>query len=106
MPLTYAGNSFLRGALLGALVGWFACTAVDHWAIASFVEQSLGVRLVIEAAASASLVLPRPLLLKTIFRLRRSVFIADEDVQAMLRGRVVGVIGGIWLGLTINSVLF
>ncbi len=65
-----------------------------------------GLRLAIEAAASACLVLPKPLLLKTVFRSRRHVFMQDVDVNAMLKGRVVGIASGIWMGATINSVLF
>lgn len=102
---TYPADRFSAGILFGAFVGWFASAGVDYWGLPSSLERGLGLRLAIEAAASACLVLPRPLLLKTVFRSRRSVFVQDEDVRAMLLGRVLGVPGGIWAGMLINSVI-
>ncbi|RKT27016.1 hypothetical protein B0G69_2820 [Paraburkholderia sp. RAU2J] len=106
MDSRYSVDRFVAGLLFGACIAWFASVAMDHWVLPSSIGQGLGLRLAIEAVVSACLVLPRPLLLKTVFRSRRSVFIQDEDVRAMLQGRVVGILSGVWVGATINSVLF
>ncbi|NKJ46262.1 hypothetical protein CIC12_05790 [Burkholderia sp. SG-MS1] len=106
MGSRYSVDRFVAGLLFGAFIAWFASVAMDHWVLSSPVGQGRGLRLVIEAVVSACLVLPRPLLLKTVLRSRRSVFIQDEDVRAMLRGRVVGILSGVWVGATINGLLF
>ncbi|KXU85509.1 hypothetical protein CI15_20305 [Paraburkholderia monticola] len=91
--------------VLGALVGWLVSAGVDHWRLMSSIDHGFGLRLALETAAACCLLLPRPLLLKTVFRSRRSVFIRDEDIRAMLLGRVVGVVSGIWIGATANCML-
>lgn len=106
MTSTYSVDRFIAGLLIGAVIAWFASAGMDHWGVSSHIEEGFALRLTIEALVAACLVLPQPLLLKTIFRSRRSVFIRDEDVRAMLQGRVVGILGGVWVGATINSMLF
>ncbi|MBC8730937.1 hypothetical protein [Paraburkholderia sp. UCT2] len=102
----YLTDRFVWGIALGALVGWAISAGVDHWRISHSIDPRFGLRLTPETVASACLLLPRPLLLKTVFRLRRSVFMRDEDVHAMLMGRLFGVLGGVWLGATVNCLLF
>lgn len=102
----YSVDRFAAGVLLGAVAGWLASVGVDHWELFSAGEHRFGLRLMIEAAAAACLVLPRPLLLKTVFRSRRSVFMRDADVDAMLRARALGIASGLWVGATINSMFF
>jgi hypothetical protein len=90
MDSTYSVDRFVAGLLLGALVSWIISSSLDHWGLSSCVKDGLALRLAMEAVAAGCLILPRPLLRRTIFRSRRSVFIRDEDVRAMLQGRVVG----------------
>lgn len=106
MSSTYAIDRFISGVLFGALVGWLVSAGADYWGSPFSAESGSGLRLALEAGVSACFVLPRPLLLATVFRSRRSVFVRDEDVRAMLLGRVVGVAGGMWVGAMINGVLF
>jgi hypothetical protein len=103
---TYSAERFFWGVALGALVGWLVSAGVDYWGLVSSFDRRFGLRLGLEVAASACLLLPKPLLMKTVFRSRRSIFVRDEDVRAMLMGRVIGVIGGIWFGATANGMLF
>lgn len=106
MDSRYSGKRFFAGVLLGAVVGWLASAGVDYWGVHLSMRKGFDSRLAIEVAVSACLVLPRPLLLKTVFRSRRNLFLREVDVNAMLKGRVVGIAVGIWVGATINSVLF
>ncbi|APA87431.2 hypothetical protein BJG93_18165 [Paraburkholderia sprentiae WSM5005] len=102
---TYLAERFFGGVTLGVLVGWFVSAGVDHWKLTFSIGHGFALRLALKAVASACLLLPRPLLLKTVLRSRRSVFTRDEHVRAMLMGRVVGLVGGIWVGATVNSLL-
>lgn len=106
MDSTYSAERFFASVLLGTLVGWLASAGVDYWGLRLSMRTGFDLRLAIEVAVSACLILPRPLLLKTVFRSRRNLFLRDVDVNAMLKGRVVGIASGIWLGATVNSVLF
>lgn len=102
----YSADRFSAGVLLGALVGWLASAGVDYLKLHLSFGKGFDSRLAIEVVVSACLLLPRPLLMKTVLRSRRNLFMRDADVNAMLKGRVMGIAGGIWLGATVNSVLF
>lgn len=106
MVAGYSVDRFVAGFLMGAVIAWSASAGMDHWGVSGHIRDAVVLRLAIEAFLAACLVLPRPLLLKTIFRSRRSVFIRDEDVRAMLHGRIVGILGGVWVGATVNGVFF
>ncbi|WP_143809135.1 hypothetical protein [Paraburkholderia susongensis] len=80
--------------------------AVDFWGLPFSLGQRFVLRLVVEGMVSACVVLPQPLLLKTVLREKRDAFMLDEDVDAMLRGRLLGIAGGLWVGATINSMMF
>lgn len=102
----YSADRFLASVLLGAIVGWLASAGVDYLRLQLSIGKGFDSRLAIEVAVSACLLMPRPLLMKTVFRSRRNLFMRDVDVNAMLKGRVLGIAGGIWVGATVNSVLF
>jgi hypothetical protein len=52
-------------------------------------------------AIAACIVFPRPVLMRTLMRDKRSPFLLDSDVECMLLGRVMGLVfglaGTLWL---------
>ncbi|WP_233862530.1 hypothetical protein [Paraburkholderia adhaesiva] len=64
------------------------------------------VRLAVPVMISAAVLFPRPLLLRTIWNGRRQPWVLDEDLDQLMRGRTVGLIGGVLIGITMAGQMF
>jgi hypothetical protein len=67
---------------------------------------NLGARqILIGVGAAVCIVFPRPLLLRTLLRDRRSPFLLDQDIDSMLIGRAMGLVFGVTASLWIFNLL-
>lgn len=66
---------------------------------------SLALRLALPVAIAAVALLFRPLLLKTVWRDRRDPTMLEEDINLLLIGRMLGVVGGFFFGVTLVTQL-
>ncbi|WP_321886068.1 hypothetical protein [Paraburkholderia bannensis] len=82
-------------ALLVVLMVWLDFPSDRHY--------SAAVRLAVPALISACLLFPRPLLHRTVLREKRDPNLLDEDLNLLLLGRVLGLIGGIIFGISLAS---
>lgn len=82
-------------ALLVVLLVWLDFPSDRHY--------SAVVRLTVPALISACLLFPRPLLYRTILREKRDPSLLDEDLNLLLVGRALGLIGGIIFGISLAS---
>lgn len=91
----------IAGVLLGGLTsailtGCFIYLDIPY---AQFVDGVM--RILLPVFVSACVLLTRPLLLRTILRARRSPFLLDRDLNAILTGRIVGLILGACLAIAL-----
>jgi hypothetical protein len=97
----YPTDKFVAGVLLGCCLTAAFVVALMYFGIPNADHSSVFERLAIPVLAAACILYPRPVLLKTILRDRRDAFTLEEDVNAMLLGRTIGVLGGLAMGLTL-----
>jgi hypothetical protein len=92
-----AGTIFggILTALLVVLMVWLDFPSDRHY--------SAVVRLSVPALISACVLFPRPILHRTILREKRDPSLLDEDLNLLLVGRALGLIGGIIFGISLAS---
>jgi hypothetical protein len=96
-------DRLVAGVLIGALVTVFFVVGMLYLGVPSERHAGMAARLGLPVALASVLLFPMPLLHRTVLRERRSEFLLDEDLNAMLMGRLIGVIGGVALGVTVAS---
>lgn len=101
----HPSDRLVAGVLLGAFVTAVFVIGMLYLGIPSSHHANTAMRLGLPVALSCALLFPVPLLLRTVLRERRSTFVLDEDLNALLLGRAIGVIGGIVLGITLATEL-
>ncbi len=99
----HPSDKLVGGVLMGALLTAVFVVGLLYLGIPSEHHAGMVARLGLPVALSSVLLFPMPLLHRTVLRERRSEFILDEDLNAMLLGRVIGVIGGLALGVTLAT---
>jgi hypothetical protein len=60
-------------------------------------------QILISVVAAVLVLITRPLLLKTVWSGRRDPFLLDQDVNAIIQGRAVGIIFGIIVAILIQN---
>jgi hypothetical protein len=98
-------DRLVAGVLLGGLVTAVIVVALIWLGIPSDQHASMAARLALPVGIAAAILFPGPLLKRTVLRARRDVFLLDEDLNAMLLGRAVGVAGGLAIGVTLATQL-
>ncbi|QGZ60256.1 hypothetical protein [Paraburkholderia acidisoli] len=70
-------------------------------------EKKVGpaVRLAVPVVIAAVALFARPLLFKTIWRERRDPTLLEEDLNLLMIGRALGVVGGFFFGVTLATQL-
>ncbi|MEI6001451.1 hypothetical protein H3V53_31130 [Paraburkholderia bengalensis] len=101
----HPSDKLVGGVLLGALVTAVFVIGLLYLGIPAEHHANLAMRLGLPVAVSCALLFPLPVLHRTVWRERRSRFVLDEDLNAMLLGRAIGVIGGVALGVTLATEL-
>lgn len=61
------------------------------------------IQMALSVIVAACILCVRPILLRTILRNRRSPFLLDEDLNAILIGRMLGLLGGMFIGITLYT---
>ncbi|MEX3931991.1 hypothetical protein AB4Y32_09285 [Paraburkholderia phymatum] len=101
----HSSDRLVAGVLLGAFVTSAFVIGMLYLGIPSGRHAHMAMRLGLPVALSCALLFPVPLLHRTVLRDRRSLFVLDEDLNALLLGRAIGVMGGIALGVTLATEL-
>ncbi|AUT62135.1 MULTISPECIES: hypothetical protein [Paraburkholderia] len=99
----HPSDKLVAGVLAGALLTAVFVVGMLYLGIPAEHHANMAMRLGAPVALSCALLFPMPLLHRTVMRERRSEFLLDEDLNAMLLGRAIGVIGGVALGVTLAT---
>ncbi|QCP54425.1 hypothetical protein FAZ95_36505 [Trinickia violacea] len=94
-------DRFVAGVLLGGCLTAAFVVALMYFGLPNADHSSVFERLITPVLAASCVLYPRPILLKTVLRDRRDAFTLEEDIDAMLLGRTIGVLGGLAMGLTL-----
>lgn len=96
-------DRLFAGLFLTVAVTVTAIVALSLLPFAGF-DDGFSLRPVIAGAiVAACVVFPRTLLLRTVWRKRRSPFLLDDVLNNMLIGRAIGLIGGVIAGVWVLS---
>ncbi|CAD6560548.1 hypothetical protein ACFQ3P_34250 [Paraburkholderia sabiae] len=99
----HPSDRLVAGVLVGALLTTVFVVGMLYLGIPAEHHANMAMRLGLPVALSCALLFPMPVLHRTVLRERRSQFLLDEDLNALLLGRVIGVIGGVALGVTLAT---
>jgi hypothetical protein len=99
-------DRLIAGSLFGAFVTIVLVSGFRYLSMVSGYVQHPAMQMAVPVALAVTFLLTRPLLLKTVLRSRRSPFLLDEDLNAMLIGRAMGIVGGACLSITLCAELF
>ncbi|CAG9273134.1 conserved membrane hypothetical protein [Paraburkholderia unamae] len=98
-------DRLVAGAIVGALVTAILVLLLVWLDIPPEKQVGLAVRLAVPVLISACALLIRPLLFKTVLRERRDPLMLEEDLNQLLVGRALGVVGGFFFGVTLATQL-
>lgn len=98
-------DRLVTGAIVGALVTTLLVLLLVWLDIPPEKLVSLPLRLALPVVIAACALLIRPLLHKTVLRNRRDPLMLDEDLNQLLVGRALGVVGGFFFGITLATQL-
>ena len=96
-------DRLVAGAIVGALVTTLLVLLLVWLDIPPEKHVSLAIRLTVPVVIAACALLIRPLLLKTVLRDRRDPLMLDDDLNQLLVGRTLGVVGGFFFGVTLAT---
>jgi hypothetical protein len=105
MESVTVADRFIAGFLMAAAIACLVTYATGCWippGLASAFRQPT-VRIAADTFLSAVIALTRPLLFKTVLAAQRPFYVLDEDINAMLRGRMTGIVAGILVGAVISD---
>lgn len=97
---------FVSGALFGAIATAALVIVFKYLGIPSGHYANDVTQLAAPIIAAACMLFLRPVLLKTGLNRRSNPFLLDEDLNAMLLGRALGVLGGACMGITLFVEMF
>lgn len=99
----HSTDRLVAGSIVGGIVTASAVVLFTWLDIPSERHFSGYVRLAVPALLSACLLFPRPLLLRTLLRERRDPMLLDDDLNHTLIGRALGLVGGLFIGITLAT---
>lgn len=103
---THSTDKLIDGTLMGAITTAAVVVVLQYLGIPSEHYGSVAMQIAIPIVIAGCILLSRPLLLRTVLRSRRDPLLLDEDLNATLTGRIVGMIGGFFIGITLCSQFF
>jgi hypothetical protein len=103
MNIAEPTNHLVASTLLAGLTTAMIVSCFRYFDIPSGHLANTATQILVPIVVAAALLLTRPLLLRTLLRDRRSPFLLDEDLNAMLIGRALGLIGGACIGITLYT---
>ncbi|WP_175892790.1 hypothetical protein [Burkholderia cepacia] len=98
---THSTDRLIGGVLSGIVVTAVVIVILRYLEIPSGRDESGIVQIGIPVAVAACVLFTRPVLAKTVLRSRRDPMLLDEDLNALLKGRALGLLCGIFIGLTL-----
>jgi hypothetical protein len=98
-------DRLVAGAIVGALVTTVIVLLFVWLDIPPEKLVGAAVRLAVPLVISACALLIRPLLFRTLLSKRRDPMMLDEDLNQLLVGRALGVVGGFFFGITLATQL-
>lgn len=96
-------DKLVAGAVIGGILTAALVVLLVWLDFPSDRRYGAAVRLSVPAALSAMLLFPRPILHRTLLRDRRDPGLLDEDLNLLLVGRALGLVGGIIFGISLAS---
>jgi hypothetical protein len=98
-------DRLVAGAIVGALVTTVIVLLFVWLDIPPERQVNLAIRLAVPFLISVCALLTRPLLHKTLLKKRRDPLLLEEDLNQLLVGRALGVVGGFFFGITLVTQL-
>ncbi|WP_175777293.1 hypothetical protein [Burkholderia anthina] len=98
---THSTDRLITGVLGGIVVTAAAVVMLRYFDLPSGRHASGITQTGVAVAIAACVLFAGPLLAKTVLRSRRDPLLLDEDLNASLKGRAVGLIGGVFIGITL-----
>ena len=98
---THSTDKLIGGALAGAIVTAAVIVIFRYFGIPSGRYDNVVAQAVAPIVVAAFILFIRPLLLRTVLRSRRDPLLLDEDLNVILMGRTLGLIGGFFIGITL-----
>ena len=100
---THSTDKLIGGALAGAIVTAVVVVTLRYFGIPSGRYDNVVVQAVVPIVVAAFILLTRPLLFRAALRSRRDPLLLDEDLNAILMGRTLGLIGGFFIGISLST---
>jgi hypothetical protein len=99
----HSTDRLVAGSIAGGIVTASAVVLLNWLDFPSDRHFNGFVRLAVPALLSACALFPRPLLLRTVLRDRRDPMLLDDDLNHTLIGRALGLVGGVFIGITLAT---
>jgi hypothetical protein len=99
----YPTDKLVAGAIVGGVFTALLVVLLVWLDFPSDRHCSAAIRLAVPALISACVLFPRPVLHRTVLRERRDPTWLDEDLNLLLVGRALGIIGGLVFGISLAS---
>lgn len=103
MNIAEPTNHLVSSTLLAGVTTALIVSCFRYFDIPSGHFANTATQILVPILVAACLLITRPILLWTVLRERRSPFLLDEDLKSMLIGRVLGLIGGTCIGITLYT---
>jgi hypothetical protein len=104
MESSYIADRFVLGLFVGAGVSWLIVLVIDYcisYILMWPIDNPLG-NLAIKTGVALMLAIFYPILLRTVLSKRRSATLLNTDLDAMIFGRLIGVVSGLIIGCTFD----
>ncbi|WP_157648323.1 hypothetical protein [Burkholderia ubonensis] len=103
---THSSDKLIGGALMGTIVTAAVVVVLRYLGIPSGRYENVVTQITMPIVVAGCILLPRPLLLRTVLRSRRDPLLLNEDLNATLTGRSLGIVGGLFIGITLCVQIF
>ncbi len=99
----HSTDRLVAGSIVGGIVTAFAVVLLTWLDFPSERHFNVYVRLAVPVLIAACVLFPRPLLMRTVLHERRDPTLLDEDLNHLLLGRALGLVGGLFIGITLAT---
>jgi ABC-type enterobactin transport system permease subunit len=99
----YPTDRLVAGSIVGGIVTAFAVVLLTWLDFPAEHHFNVYIRLAVPVLLSACVLFPRPLLMRTVLHKRRDPTLLDEDLNHVLLGRALGLVGGLFIGITLAA---
>lgn len=103
---SHSTDRFIGGAITSAIVTAAVVVILRYLDVPSGRYQNVVIQAAAPLLVAACILFPRPLLFRTVLRSQRNPLLLDEDLNATLTGRAIGLIGGFFIGISLSMEAF